>query len=273
LKTATLIISTYKKVKELELIFTALENQTLRDFEIIVADDGSGKDFENYVNSYKANTKLDIKFITQEDMGFTKTKILNQAIKISKTDYLVFIDGDCIPNRDFMKYHRELASVNSVLCGWRVSLGKIISDKLTSEGIKEYGLENKKFLLFLDSLKGKRATKSFEESLTIRNKLLRKFISEKRVRLTGYNFSVWKSLMEKINGFDENYSGAGIGEDTDIEYRLKLLNVQFKSVRNLAVVYHLYHKKTKEENKNLRYFEDTVKKSSEYFCNNGLVKI
>ncbi|MBK6538350.1 MAG: hypothetical protein IPG09_11470 [Ignavibacteria bacterium] len=80
-----------------------------------------------------------------------------------------------------------------------------------------------------------------------------------------------KALLEKINGFDENYEGPGLGEDSDIEYRLRLAGAEFRSVRNLAVQYHLYHPKTKEDEKNMKYFTE-VKQSKNYFCKNGLVK-
>ena len=43
--------------------------------------------------------------------------------------------------------------------------------------------------------------------------------------------------MEKINGFDENYMGPGIGEDSDVEYRLTIAGAEFKSLRNKAVLF------------------------------------
>ncbi len=78
-------------------------------------------------------------------------------------------------------------------------------------------------------------------------------------------------MLEKINGFDENYEGPGLGEDSDIEYRLRLTGAKFKSVRNLAVVYHLYHPRTIEQQENMEYF-NKVKSQSNFFCKNGLVK-
>ena len=45
--------------------------------------------------------------LTQEDKGFRKNKILNEAIRTDKTGYMIFIDGDCIPHPDFIKEHIE----------------------------------------------------------------------------------------------------------------------------------------------------------------------
>lgn len=89
--------------------------------------------------------------------------------------------------------------------------------------------------------------------------------------ILGCNFSVHKIVLEKINGFDENYEGPGLGEDSDIEYRMRLIGVKFRSIRNLAVQYHIYHPKTIESDKNMEYYRK-VTASKEYFCKNGLVK-
>jgi len=47
---ATVIISVYKKAKELELILYALSIQTFKDFEIILADDGSGENILSIIS-------------------------------------------------------------------------------------------------------------------------------------------------------------------------------------------------------------------------------
>ena len=88
----------------------------------------------------------------------------------------------------------------------------------------------------------------------------------------GCNFSLHKDLVLKINGFDENYTGAGIGEDSDIEFRLRLIGAKFYSLRYLAILYHLHHKATREEESNYEYF-GRVKRRKEYYCSNGIKKI
>lgn len=69
----------------------------------------------------------------------------------------------------------------------------------------------------------------------------------------GSNFSLEKKLIEGMNGFDENFIGPGYGEDTDVERRLRLFGAKVKSIRNLAVQYHLYHKKTIKASANRKY--------------------
>lgn len=271
-KKATVIISVYNRVKELELIFAALKIQTFNDFEVIISDDGSGKEMKELVQDTKQNSDLSIRHIHQEDKGFRKNKILNKSIKESKTPYLIFFDGDCVPHSNFVKAHYEHRKENTVLCGRRVNLSKKITESLTLEKILSKSYERSLRKYFLSTLsKNENQSANVEEGFHIRNKVVRKVLLKKKASILGSNFSLPKVLIEKINGFDENYIGAGVGEDSDIEYRLLLTGAKLKSLRNLAIQYHLYHKSTIESDINLKYLK-SVKEKKEFFCANGLIK-
>jgi len=270
---ASLIISVYKKTKELNIVLKALENQSCKEkFEIVIADDGSGSIMQDFVNDYKKNTKLDIKLITQEDSGFRKNKILNEAIRKSSSDYLVFIDGDCVPHYYFMEAHMKNKIKDTVLSGRRVMLGKKITESVYRNIESGISFKIAFAKLLFDSVRAKNASVHIEEGILIKDDFTRKLINSGKTNLLGCNFSAHKALLEKVNGFDEDYTGAGIGEDTDLEYRLRLIKTGFVSLRNLAIVYHLYHPKTIEESKNYDYFHKVVKNSGNYFCKNGLIK-
>ena len=268
----SLIISVYKKIRELELLLTSLKSQTEKNFDVIIADDGSGNDMKNFVSGFANECGYGISFITQEDKGFRKNKILNEAVVYSKSDYLIFLDGDCIPHRDFIKAHYENAEENTVLTGRRVHLNKEISESLNVNFILSDKFRKLSRKAFISSFRSDNPVTTAEEGFIIKSGLIRKMTSARNSHIVGCNFSVWKSMLLNINGFDENYTGAGIGEDTDIEYRLGLTGAKFKSVRNLAVVYHLYHSKTKESDANYDYFHNKVKLKSEFFCANGITK-
>lgn len=266
----SLIISVYNKYKQLELIFHALSIQSIKDFEVIIAEDGLNQDMNNLVKEWKGKNIFPLIHLTQEDKGFRKNKILNEAIRNSSTDYLVFFDGDCIPHSDFVKAHFENIEDNSVLCGRRVNLTKSISAKFNKEYI--LNLEYQKIKLpeiFFSALNKDKSNFNVEESFIYKNKTIRNLLNNKDEHILGCNFSISKELLTKINGFDENYEGPGLGEDSDIEFRLRLIGAKFKSVRNLAIQYHLYHPKTIEEEKNMEYF-NIVKTKNEFFCKNGL---
>lgn len=270
----SLIISVYNKVKELDLIFYALSVQSFKNFEVIVAEDGRGLGMKEFIEEWSGKITFPVRHITQEDKGFRKNIILNEAIRNSSSDYLIFIDGDCIPHSDFIKAHFENKEDNTVLCGRRVNLTKSISNKITPKKILNLDYQKLKLSeVIYSSLNRKNSGYNFniEEAFIYKNKTLRKVLTNEDEHILGCNFSIHKNLLEKINGFDENYEGPGLGEDSDIEFRLRLIGAKFKSVRNLAVQYHLFHNKTVEEPKNMEYFNE-VKKSKEFFCKNGLLK-
>ena len=265
---ASLTISVYNNTRALELIFYALSIQSEKDFEVIIAEDGESDVIKQFIDDHKEIISNPIQHLTQPDKGFRKNKILNEAIRNAKSDYMIFIDGDCIPHPDFVKEHVENREANTVLCGRRVALGKELSDKLDKEQIlsKKYGKIGLRH--FIDSLSGDEGSKHVEEGLRFETRI---FGKGDDVHILGCNFSIEKVLLEKINGFDENYEGPGLGEDSDVEFRLRLINAKFKSVRNKAIQYHLYHPKTKEAETNFEYFQQ-VKEKGEYFCENGLMK-
>ena len=270
----SLIISVYNKYKELDLIFNALTVQSYKDFEVIIAEDGTNQDMNELISAWKSKNIFPIKHLTQEDMGFRKNKILNESIRNSSTDYLIFFDGDCIPHPDFVKAHFDNRDSNTVLCGRRVNLTKSISAKITKESILNLDYQKIKLPEIIYSALNKSKDKinfNIEESFIYKNKTIRNILINKDEHILGCNFSIPKVLLTKINGFDENYEGPGLGEDSDIEFRLRLIDAKLKSVRNLAVQYHLYHPKTIEEEKNMEYF-NLVKSKKEFFCKNGLKK-
>jgi glycosyltransferase involved in cell wall biosynthesis len=268
----SLIISVYKKIRELEILLNALRKQTCKNFDVIIADDGSGEEMKQFVENFSKTSDFKIKFITQEDKGFRKNIILNEAIKISDSEYLIFLDCDCIPHKDFVRAYFENIEPGTVLTGRRVNLSKKLSDSLDIDFVNSYLFDKFNMKAFCNSFGFKNMTSAAEEGFLIKNKFLRKLLNIRNNHIVGCNFLVPKSLMLEINGFDENYVGAGIGEDTDIEYRLSLINAKFKSVRNLAVVFHIFHSKTKEENTNYEYFHNNIKRKNVYFCENGIKK-
>jgi glycosyltransferase involved in cell wall biosynthesis len=266
---ASLIISVYNKVDYAELVLAGLSRQSNKSFEVIFADDGSDEKMERFINAYKQSASFPIRHLWQEDIGFRKNKILNEALKSANSEYLIFIDGDCIPHKYFIEAHVKERKTNHVLCGSRLMLSERISQSLRKDDVLAGKLEGVNFKLFLDALKGKASR--LEDGIYLKAKYFRKCRNTKTAHILGSNFSLEKYLMEKINGFDEDYKGPGLGEDSDIQFRLNLFDVQFESVRNYAILYHLYHPKTVESTENQTIFNDK-KLLNQAFCKNGLVK-
>lgn len=262
----SLIISFYNRIDFLKLVFAGLKRQTFKNFEVIIADDGSKEEVVNEIEKLSREINFPIAHIWQEDKGFRKNKILNQAIVNSNSTYLIFIDGDCIPHRDFIAEHFSHRQLNICLTGRRVNLSQKLSESLSTKKVKEGILENQFFLL-KDGLLGK--STDVEKGFFIRNKFLRKYFNKKKRGLLGCNFSIYKNDLLIINGFDERYIAPSIGEDSDVQFRLELAGVRVRSLNNIAVQYHLYHKLQPRPIENLRLFE-TVKTEKQAFSKFGI---
>jgi len=259
----TLIISFYNQFPFLELVFAGLERQIHKNFEIIIADDGSKGKIVQQIKHYISISGLNINYVWHEDKGWRKNRILNLSIQQSASDYLIFIDGDCIPHKAFIFEHLMNKQANRVLAGRRVNLSKIVSDRLTYIKVQKGFLETKLFpLMIWESIMGR--GDRIENGFYFRSRAIRKRINKKDRGILGCNFSIHKSDLLAINGFDERYEAPAVGEDTDLEYRLKLNGVKVKMIKNLAIQYHLYHPKLSRPGKNLEIFNETMEKGIWY---------
>jgi len=265
----TLIISFYNQINYLKLVFAGLEIQTFKNFEVIIADDGSDENVIKELNYLISKSSFQVKHIWQEDKGFRKNRILNRAIVESQTDYLVFIDGDCVPHSEFLREHYFNREDKVCLTGRRVNLSKKITDLLNEEKIKNKFLEKNQLLILFDSIFGN--TTDFEKGIYLKSHLLRKLINKKSRGILGCNFSIHKKDILSVNGFDERYEAPSIGEDTDLQFRLELNGIKIKSLNNIAIQYHLYHKLQERRPENLRLFEE-VKKIGRFFTPFGIIK-
>ena len=261
---ATVIIAVYNKLHFLQFVLAGLEIQTEKDFDIIIADDGSNSDFIDGIQKIIRDSQLHIQHLWHEDKGFRKNIILNKAIVQAKAPYLIFLDGDCIPHPNFIEEHLRNADENICLAGRRVDLSQAITDDLSVEKIKKGALQSVFFTMRMlkDFLLGKLF--QFKNGLYFKNKILRQFFNRKEKGLLGANFSLYKSDLLAINGFDERYNKPTFGEDSDIEFRLKLSGVQIKTVLNIAVAYHCKHKLLPRPEESKKIYEEVVKQGKAY---------
>ena len=263
----SVVLAFYNRIDYLRLVLSGFERQSFRDFEIIIADDGSSPQVVEEVEKLSASFPLPVTHLWQEDKGFRKNKILNRAIVAAKSDYLLFVDADCVPHSEFVNEHFKCRQKGKCLTGRRVNLSEKITNVLTLHNIKEGFLEKKIYLLISDGIFGK--SFDVEKGFHFKNDFLRKYFNKKKRGLLGCNFSIHKEDFQKINGFDERYEAPSIGEDSDVEFRLSLCGVEVKSLNNIAVQYHLYHKLQARPEENLALFEK-VKREKKYFTQYGI---
>lgn len=265
---ASLIIAFYNRVDYLKLVFAGLKRQTFNDYEIIIADDGSKKEVVDELKNLIASFHVPVIYLWHEDKGFRKNKIMNSAIKASKSNYLIFIDGDCVPHKEFIKEHYNNRTTKTCLTGRRVNLSEKLTDSLTEKKIEDGFLENS-FNLLSDGIFGN--SNYVEKGIYFRNNFMRRIFNKKRRGLLGCNFSIHKDDFLSINGFDERYIYPSIGEDSDVQYRLELNGINIKSLNHIAVQYHLFHTLQQRKQVNLDLFEQ-VKKEKKFFTGSGIEK-
>lgn len=265
----SVIAAFYNNIKYLKLVLGGFERQTEKDFELIIADDGSTDEIVKEIESFAPNYSFRIKHNWHPDKGFRKNKILNQAILASSAEYLIIIDADCVPHSNFVEEHLKEKQNDVVLTGRRVNLSQKLTILLTEENVKEGFLESNHLRMIEDAIFGK--SNYVEKGFYFENNFLRKLFNKKSRGLLGCNFSLHKKDMLAINGFDERYEAPSIGEDSDVEFRLALNGVKVRSLNHIAVQYHLYHKLQERLKKNLDLFEE-IKKSGISFTPFGLKK-
>ena len=248
---ASVVMPTYNRVEALELSLEGFKRQNVKDFEVIVADDGSSKETKNFLQDNKDSYPFAIKHVWQEDKGFQKARISNIAIARAKADYIIFSDADCIPRVDFVKEHIANRERGYFLVGRSVKMSKKISDIVDASYIKSGKLDVFNFKIFYDYLFGK--TRFWEYSIYVKSDIIMKLIKrlKKSKSLFGYNFSVWKEDLIKVNGFNEEFIYPN-NEDGELGHRLNNIGLRPRLVINKAISHHYYHDRShvsrREEN-------------------------
>lgn len=263
----SLVIAVYNKPEVLRLVLLSCARQTFRDFEIIVADDGSGPEIAAVIEEARTQLNLTIQHLWHPDMGWQKNIMLNKAIRAARTDYLVFIDGDCILHHEFIRDHLSERAAGYALCGRRVEMGLQWAKQLNEDFVRSGKYERIGLRDLWEGISGR--SQRVEDALRITNRSLASLLHGKSARILGSNFSIYKSDLEKINGFDELYKTPGCGEDSDVQYRLELAGVKAKSIRHKAIQYHVHHDRGPIPAASLQRFEE-VKHKGKPWCDHGL---
>lgn len=249
----SVILSTYNQPKWLEKVIWGYECQSYKDFELVIADDGSGPETIELIKRYKQNTALNIVHVWHEDRGFQKSEILNKATKASQGDYLIFSDGDCIPRQDFVATHISNAKPGFFLSGGYFMLPAETSSAITKEDITS-GRSFQTKWLYSNGLKRTYKTLKFTTS-RILQKLLNR-LTPTKATWNGHSSSGWRKDIIGVNGFNEEMQYGG--QDRELGERLVNCGIIGKQIRYSAVCIHLDHKrgyKTKEsisKNKKIR---------------------
>jgi len=223
----SLVISTFNRPQALAKVFAGVQRQTRWPEEILIADDGSDDVTRELVTKFAQSSPVPLEHIWHPHDGFRKTVILNKTVVVAKGGYLIFTDGDCVPHPKFVADHAALAEKNFWVQGRRCFVRE--------EFVPEF--EPGKTPVWQWMLTGKitGASKSVRWAIPIIRR------DTKQRGIIGCNIAFWRDDVLAVNGFDEDYTGWGTGEDSDIGMRLCHLGRRRKFVYGRVITFHLNH--------------------------------
>jgi glycosyltransferase involved in cell wall biosynthesis len=230
------VVTTYNRPDALALVLEGFLAQTVHDFALLVADDGSTGETKRVVEACAARAPFALRHVWHEDRGFRAAAIRNRAVAATDADYVIFTDGDCVPSRGFVAAHLRLAERGWFLAGNRMLLARNFTTRVLAERIPLHAWTNAQWL-------GAWLRRDINRLLPLAalgDGVFRKLRPARWKGVKTCNLSVWREDLERVNGLDESYSGWGL-EDSDLVIRLLHAGVRHKSARFAAPLFHLWH--------------------------------
>lgn len=232
----SVVITTYNRSDALLAVLNGLTKQTDGNFEVVVADDGSRTEHQRAILDSDAGRSLRIVHVWHPDIGFTASRIRNRGVAASRGAYIVFLDGDCVPEVDFIARHRWLAAPGHFVNGSRVLLSPSLTERVINGtehicGRSAWFWIRQRFLGHASKLGG--LLRLPDGSLRINRAFTWKGIRS-------CNLGVWRTDFGRVNGFDESFVGWG-HEDADFVLRLHNSGVVRKNGFCATEVFHLWH--------------------------------
>lgn len=232
----SVIVSTYNAEKWLEKVLIGYSNQTYKDFELIIADDGSRPTTKELIDSYAQNYPVPIRHLWHEDKGYRRQEILNVAIVEAASEYIIMTDGDCIPRKDFVEVHAKYAQKGRFLSGGYCKLTMKTSGAITKENIIEQHCFDVNWLKKQDRLGFSQTLKLSANNFV---STILDVVTPTAPSFNNCNSSGFKEDMIAINGYDERMKYGG--PDREFGERLENFGVKGKQIRHRAICLHLDH--------------------------------
>lgn len=234
---ASVVISTYNQPDWLQRCLWGYACQNRHDFELVIADDGSGEETRRLIEAMRPQLPFRLRHVWHEDAGFRKCTILNRGIEASRADYLIFSDGDCVPRADFVSRHLEMREPGRYLGGGYCKLPMTVCRSIGHEVIRR-GLHTDLDWLAANGLPRRKRTLKLWARPGWRERVLNA-MTPTPPRWAGNNASGWKADLVRVNGFDERMTYGG--EDLELGERLVNAGIRGKQIRFSAICVHLDH--------------------------------
>lgn len=232
----SVIVATYNRPDALDAVLRSLARQTDGNFEVLIADDGSGPDTAAVVNDWQGRVGRRLVHVWHPDQGFRLAEIRNRAIVAAAGAYCIFLDGDCLARSDFVAAHRALAERGWFVTGNRVLVSRELTQRVLSEGLEVERWTGTQWL----AARSSRGINRMAPLLSLPLGPLRRVQARAWRGARGANIAVWRSDLIAVDGFDSGFAGWG-REDSDLFVRLIRAGVRRKDGRYATGVLHLWH--------------------------------
>ena len=232
----SVVVTTYNQPEWLEKVLWGFEAQTFREFEFLLADDGSDDRTKALLARVVPQLGYPVRHVWQPHQGFRKCTILNEAIARSEGEYLFFTDGDCIPRPDLLAVHAANARRGAFISGGYLKLPMETSQAITREDILAGRATDYSWLLAHGTSRSKRLKRMKWGPVMAR---VLDALTTTRATFNGHNSSVCRDDLILVNGFDERLEWGGL--DRELGERLENAGIAGRQFRHRALVVHLDH--------------------------------
>ena len=205
----SVIVPYHEAPRALRLLLAALEGQTYpRDlFEVVVVDDGSRIPLER-----PRSTPLDVKVVRQEDRGFGAARARNTGARAAAHDILLFLDGDMLPEADWLVAHAR----------WHHAAGDLLTlgsrAHVAVDGVDAQAIRQRPGTLRELFADRPAEPESWVERHLDRTRELTSRDAAAFMVVGSSNFGIARAFFELIGGFDESFTRWGL-EDTELGWR------------------------------------------------------
>lgn len=232
----SVVLTTYNNPEWLEKVLWGFAAQSFREFELLVADDGSDDRTRELLARLRPQLGYMLHHVWHAKDGFRKCTILNAAIARATGAYLFFSDGDCIPRQDVLTVHAGLATRGRFLSGGYLKLPLATSQTIMREDIMTGRATDYEWLRAHGTPADKQSRRLAWGPVMAR---VLDALTTTRASFNGHNASAWRDDLVLVNGFDERLEWGGL--DRELGERLENAGVRGLQVRHRAIVVHLDH--------------------------------
>lgn len=233
----SVVVTTYNRPDALRAVLAGLAAQTERSFEVLVADDGSRDDTRALVHDAARTAPVAVHHVWQEDRGFRAGAARNRATAQANGDYVIYLDGDCVPRPTFIARHRQLAERGWMVAGNRVLLTEAFTHTVLQQQAPIHAWSDAQW-------RAAHQRGDINRTLPLAHLPLgplRKLAARRWQRVRTCNLGAWRADLMTVNGFDEVFEGWGY-EDSDLAVRLINAGVRRKEGAYATGVLHLWHR-------------------------------